>query len=75
MDYSEIYEKAVEKAENLCCPYCESNGTLEYADDEVLVCNNCKFSVEAEDLQSVWQDKIEDESGFYDVPDEFREDD
>lgn len=64
--YSEIYEKSLEKKYEMCCPDCESEGTLKYADDEVLVCEVCQYSIEAEDLQPVWQEKLEDEMGFYD---------
>lgn len=64
--YSEIYEKAMEKADLMCCPDCESQGTLSYADDEVLVCSSCQYSIEAEDLSSAWQEKLEEEMGFYD---------
>ena len=66
MTYSEIYEKAVEKANAMCCLDCGCESTLEYADDEVLVCKNCKYSIDAVDLQSEWQDKIENDEGFYD---------
>lgn len=51
----------------MCCPACRSEGSLKYVDDEVLVCENCQYSIEAVDLQSVWQDKIEDEEGFYEL--------
>lgn len=66
VSYSEIYENAVEKANAMCCPECESVGSLKYADNEVLVCENCQFSIEAEDLQPEWQEKLENEMGFYD---------
>lgn len=65
MSYSEIYEKAVEKANAMCCPDCKCEGSLKYADDEVLVCESCRYSIDAVDLQPVWQDKIEDKEGFY----------
>ena len=64
--YSEIYEKSLEKKNGMCCPECESEGSLKYADDEVLVCDVCQYSIEAEELQPVWHDKLEDEMGFYD---------
>ena len=66
MSSLETYEESVEKANSMCCPECESEGTLKYADDEVLVCESCQYSIEAEDLQPVWQEKIEEEQGFYD---------
>ncbi len=65
MRYLDLYEKAVEKANEMSCPACESTGTLMYADAEVLVCNNCQYSIDAIDLQSEWQDKLEKEDGFY----------
>lgn len=65
--YSEIYLMAVEKANGRCCPDCESEGSLHFADEEVLVCDVCQYSIEAEDLEPVWQDKIEDDEGFYDL--------
>ena len=61
LNISEIYKKSVEKANAMCCPDCESPGTLEYADDKVLVCSSCGYSIDAEDLQPEWQEKIEDE--------------
>lgn len=60
MKYSEIYEMAREKAMKCCCLECEVDGQLEYVDDEVLVCKNCGYSIEAVDLQSEWQEKIEE---------------
>lgn len=63
--YSEIYEKSVEKKNRMCCPKCEKEYSLKYADDEVLVCGACQYSIEAEELQSTWQDKLEDEMDFY----------
>lgn len=72
VSYSEIYEKAVEKASTMCCPDCESIGSLRYADDEVLVCDSCQYSIDVVDLQSEWQEKLENEMGFYDdCSDEF----
>lgn len=41
ISYSEIYEKSVEKANEMCCPNCESEGSVKYSDDEVLVCERC----------------------------------
>lgn len=64
--YSEIYNLAVEKANSKTCPDCGSIGALEYADDSVLVCRNCQFSIDAIDLQPEWQEKLENELGFYD---------
>lgn len=64
--YSEIYEKSVEKKNRMCCPECESEGSLKYADNEALVCGVCHYSIEAENLQPTWQEKLEDEVGFYD---------
>lgn len=66
ISYSEIYEKAVEKSNTMCCPDCQSESSLKYADDEVLVCESCQYSIDAVDLQSEWQNKIEIEEGFYD---------
>lgn len=66
ISYSEIYEKSVEKANAMCCPNCESEGSLKYADDEVLVCESCQYGIDATDLQSEWHEKIENEEGFYD---------
>ena len=59
ISYSEIFEKASAKKYDMCCPDCDSNGTLSYADDEVLVCSCCNFSIEAEELLSAWIQKIE----------------
>lgn len=56
--YSEIYERAHVKKCDRCCPDCDSSNTLHFADDEVLVCSSCGFSIEAEDLLSAWIDKI-----------------
>ena len=56
--YSEIYESAYSKKEDRCCPDCDSYNTLRFADSEVLVCSDCGFSIEAEDLLSAWIDKI-----------------
>lgn len=42
VSYSEIYEKAVEKASTMCCPDCESIGSLRYADDEVPIYRTVK---------------------------------
>ena len=56
--YSEIYEKAYAKKCDRCCPDCESSNSLSYADDEVLVCSFCGYSIEADELQSAWIDKI-----------------
>lgn len=66
MSSIEVYEKSVEKANSRCCPDCEMQGTLKYADETVLVCRSCNYSIEAEDLQPEWQEKIETEEGFYD---------
>lgn len=65
MKYSEIYEMAREKTMKCCCLDCEVDGQLEFADDEVLVCKNCGYSIYAADLQSEWQEKIEEEVGEY----------
>lgn len=56
--FSEIYERAYAKKTDKCCPDCDSYGSLHFADEEVLVCSTCGFSIEAEDLQSAWQSKI-----------------
>ena len=64
MKYSQIYEMAVEKADNMCCPDCSSQNSLDYADEDVLVCRCCKYSIDAEDLQSEWQDILEEEYGL-----------
>lgn len=65
MSYSEIYEKSVEKASSRCCPDCETSGSLQYADSEVLVCSVCGYSIEAEELQPKWQEIIEEDEGFF----------
>lgn len=65
MTGSEIYREAREKARTKTCPDCGSSYALEYADDEVLVCRFCKYSIEAEDLASEWQDILEEEYDFY----------
>ena len=56
--YSKIYERAYCKKEDRCCPDCESDNSLRFADSEVLVCSACGFSIEADDLLSAWIDKI-----------------
>lgn len=56
--FSEIYERAHAKKCARCCPDCDSPNSLRFADEEVLVCSSCGFSIEAEDLQSAWMDKI-----------------
>ena len=66
ISYSEIYEIALEKAYAMCCPNCQSKGSLKYADEEVLFCESCQYSIDAVDLQPEWQNKIEIEKGFYD---------
>lgn len=66
MSYSKIYEKSIEKSNEMCCPNCEMKGSLKYTDDEVLVCECCQYSIDAIDLQPEWQNKIEIEEGFYD---------
>ena len=58
LSYSEIYENAYCKKCDMCCPDCDSYNSLSYADDEVLVCSDCGYSIEAEDLLSAWIDKI-----------------
>lgn len=65
MTYSEIYLKSLEKANSKTCPDCGSRHALRYADDEVLVCKSCRYSIDAEDLQPEWQEKLEDEYGLY----------
>jgi len=64
MKFAEIFELAIEKARNRCCPDCESEHTLNYADDTVLVCSCCDYSIEADELQPEWQEKLEDEYGL-----------
>lgn len=66
ISYLEIFEKAVKKANAMCCPACESIGVLRYVDHEVLVCENCQYSIDATDLQPEWQEKLENDLGFYD---------
>lgn len=66
MTYSDIYEMSVEKANAMCCLNCEMDAQLEPADSEVLVCKNCGYSIDAVDLQPEWQEKLENELGFYD---------
>lgn len=56
--HSEIYERACAKKSSKCCPDCESSGCLYFADEEVLVCSSCGYSIDAEDLFSAWFDKI-----------------
>ena len=56
--FSEIYERAYVKKCDRCCPDCDSSSSLKFADAEVLVCSSCGFSIEADDLQSAWQEKI-----------------
>lgn len=68
MTYLEMYNLAVEKADSMSCPDCESYSSLEYVDDEVLVCKICQFSVDAEDLQQEWEDFLQNE---YDITDDF----
>ena len=43
ISYSEIFEKAVEKTNAMCCPACESIGGLRYADHAVLVSANIQL--------------------------------
>lgn len=62
--YSDIYRKAYEKKCNKDCPDCECRNSLRYADDQVLVCKACKFSIEADDLLSAWIDKISAEYDY-----------
>lgn len=66
MSSLEIYEKSIEKSKAMCCLNCQSEGSLKYADDEVLVCEVCQYGIDAIDLQPEWQNKIEIEAGFYD---------
>ena len=66
MSSLEIYEKAVEKSKAMCCLNFQIEGSLKYADDEVLVCEVCQQSIDVIDLQTEWQNKIEIEVGLYD---------
>ena len=62
--FSEIYEKAYKKKCNKCCPDCGSSHSLQYADDEVLVCSECGYSIEVEDLLSAWIEKFEEDCDY-----------
>lgn len=64
MTYSEIYEKAYCKKLDKCCPDCEGSGTLYFADDEVMVCSSCGYSIEAEDVLPAWVHKFEEACDF-----------
>jgi len=64
--FSKIFEMATEKAYSDTCPDCGAVGSLEDADDTVKVCRVCGYSIDIEDVQSEWQDKLEDEMGFND---------
>ena len=64
MNYADLYELSVEKAEALCCPECGEEGTLEYVGATEMVCSNCGYSVEEDELQEVWQSKLEDENVY-----------
>lgn len=68
MTYLEMYNLAAEKANSLSCPNCESYNSMEYADNEVVVCNVCQFSADVEDLQQEWEDFLQNE---YDITDNF----
>lgn len=58
MSYLEVQEEVRRKVANMSCPDCETDGQLEYADDETLVCKLCGYSIEAEDLEDEWLEKI-----------------
>ena len=62
--YSQMYEKMLEETAARRCPEC--GGTMEPADDVVLVCNSCHFSADIEDYQTYYLEKLLQEEGFYD---------
>ncbi|MBQ2924610.1 MAG: hypothetical protein IJE57_03450 [Anaerotignum sp.] len=61
MGFAELWKRAMEKKFKKTCPDCGGVGTLEYADDSVLVCSNCGYSIDDEDLSSEWLEKLENE--------------
>ena len=64
--FSELWERAMGKKAMMCCPDCDSVGTLSFADDTVLVCSSCNYSIDEEDLASEWLEILEEETGFND---------
>lgn len=64
--YAKMYEKMLEEAAAQKCPEC--GGTMQAADSEVLVCKGCDFSVDIEDYQNCYLEKLLQEEGFYDQP-------
>lgn len=66
------YPEAERHARNQDCPDCWGSGTLDYVadDDNVLVCSNCKFSVEDYDLSEAWIEAYLNEYGVEELTEE-----
>lgn len=63
---SEIWEKACSAARRKKCPECESAGVMHAADDSVLVCDDCGYSIDSDDYKDALFERIADEVGYYD---------
>ena len=61
MGFAELWERAMGRKAMRTCPDCDGVGTLEYADDKVLVCSDCGYSIDDEDLAPEWLEKLENE--------------
>ena len=66
------YPEAERHARHQDCPECWGNGTLDYvaADDNVLVCSNCEFSIEDYELGDAWIEAYLNEYGVDELTEE-----
>ncbi len=68
MSFSDLFLKSRGMASLDMCPDCRAMYSMSPADDTVMVCGECGYSVDIEDYASDILERLEEEEGFYDPP-------